>query len=74
VSPGISGSGGSSANRYEVVGVPRAFGMLSFGILTGPAISRYLGTQLEFQLSSVVPQSLHSKLLISHETAMIWVR
>ena len=40
------------------------------GSLTGPAISRSLGTQAVFQLSKVVPQTAHSKLLICRRGAI----
>ena len=42
--------------------------------IAGPITSRYVGTQALFQLSSVAPQTEHSKLLICLLAAMDSVR
>jgi hypothetical protein len=47
---------------------------LSVGGLTGPAISRKVGTQAVFHDSSVALQTEHSKLLICRPGAMASVR
>jgi hypothetical protein len=42
--------------------------------VAGQAMNRYRGTQAEFQFSMVLPQTAHSKLLISRASAMCSLR
>jgi hypothetical protein len=42
--------------------------------VAGQAMNRYRGTQAEFQFSTVLPHTAHSKLLISRASAICSLR